>query len=67
MSNMEFNPDDKDFYSDLRQRAAAPRGGLMGWFMRVLGTDSESKANGVMLAVAVLFFLASIIIFWRFL
>ena len=67
MDNVEFNPEERAFAAGMSQRARAPKGGVTGFFMRRLKTDRESKANTAMVVVAVVFFLVSIFILWKFL
>lgn len=65
MENVEFNPGEPQMYGGGRRPVA--HGGLTGLFMKLFGLTDENKASGVMLVVAVAFFILSGLILWWFL
>ncbi len=64
MSEIIFNPDEADLSRD---NYRSTRGGLLGLFMRLTGIEDELAANKIMLAIAIIFFVASVIILWTYL
>ena len=69
MSNVEFygeNENNTRFTPQQPQRwQSGSRGGLMGLVMRWFGITNESTANYVLVAAAIIFFIASVVVFMR--
>lgn len=59
MTDIVFNPDEESY----RRGGYQPRGGLIGWFMKLTGLTNEAAANRILLVVAIIFFISALAIF----
>ena len=66
MENVEFNPDEQNFASNMVRRAEKPRGGVAGTVGRLFGTKDDFRLNVIMIMIAVFFFFLSAVVIFLF-
>ena len=59
-----FNPNEPNYY---RGPGTVSSSGLVRWFMKLTGLQSEAAANQILFVVSVIFLVTAGVIFWVYL
>lgn len=66
MENVEFNPDEQSFATNMIRRAEQSQGGVSGLVSRLFGTKDDFRLNVIMIMIAVFFFFLSALVIFLF-